>query len=107
MLDDTVTGGIKSGVEEHIIYMQRALSKVVMSQHTISTILIELNGNEAKVRVHCSCPMVLDTGQSDKHVMFQGLWYRDSLVRTDGGWKIRSLVEEGYWKHNAPVGFKF
>jgi len=107
VLDDTVTGGIKSGVEEHIIYMQRALSKVVMSQHAISTILIELNGNEAKVRVHCSCPMVLDTGQSDKHVMFQGLWYRDSLVRTDGGWKIRSLVEEVYWKHNAPVGFKF
>jgi hypothetical protein len=107
VLDDTVTGGIKSGVEEHITYMKRALSKVLMSQHAISTILIELSGDEAKVRVHCSCPMVLDTGQSDKHVMFQGLWYRDSLVRTDRGWKIRSLVEEGYWKHNAPVGFRF
>lgn len=107
VLDDTVTGGIKSGVEEHITYMKKALSKVVISQHAISTILVELNGNEANVRAHCACPMVLDTGQSDKRVMFQGLWYRESLVRADGAWKIRSLMEEGYWKHNAPVGFKF
>ncbi len=107
VIDDTVTGGVKSGVEEHIAYMKRALSKVLISQHAISTILIELNGDEAKVRVHCSCPMVLDTGENNQHVMFQGLWYRDSLVRTERGWKIRSLSEEGYWKHNAPVGFKF
>ena len=107
VIDDTVTGGVKSGVEEHIAYMKKALSKVVMSQHAISTILIEVNGDGATVRAHCSCPMVLDTRENNKHVMFQGLWYRDSLVRTGGGWKIRSLREEGYWTHNAPVGFKF
>jgi SnoaL-like protein len=107
VLDDTVTGGVRSGVEEHITYTKKALSKVVMSQHAISTILVELNGNEANARVHCACPMVLDTGQNDKHVMFQGLWYRKSLVRSEGVWKIRILVEEGYWRHNAPVGFKF
>ena len=107
VIDDTVTGGIKSGVEEHVTYLKRALSKVAMSQHVISTVLIEINGNEAAVRAHCSCPIVFDIGQNDKHVMFQGLWYRDTLVRTDGGWKIRSLLEEGYWKHNAPAGFKF
>jgi hypothetical protein len=107
VIDDTVTGGVKSGVEEHIAYMKKALSKVLMSQHAISTILIEVNGDEASVRAHCSCPMVLDAGENKKHVMFQGLWYRNSLVRSGGGWKIRSLLEEGYWRHNAPVGFKF
>src|SRR5579863_6448752 len=104
---DTVTGGVKSGVEEHITYMKRALSKVLVSQHAISTVLIEVNGNEAKVRTHCSCPMVLDTPEDSRHVMFQGLWYRHTLVRTDAGWKIHSLLEEGYWKHNAPAGFSF
>jgi ketosteroid isomerase-like protein len=107
VIDDTITGGIKSGVEEHISYMKRALSKVVISQHAISTVLIELDGNVASVRAHCSCPIVLDTGGAEKHVMFQGLWYRETLVRREAGWKIRSLFEEGYWKHNAPAGFKF
>lgn len=107
VIDDTVTGGIRSGVEEHIAYMKKALSKVSMSQHAISTVLVELNGNEAGVRAHCSCPIVLDTPQNSRHVMFQGLWYRETLIRIEGGWKIRSLLEEGYWKHNAPAGFKF
>lgn len=107
VIDDTVTGGIRSGVEEHIAYMRNALSKVLMSQHAISTILVEVNGDEAGVRAHCACPMVLDTGGNDRHVMLQGLWYRESLIRTDEGWKIRSLLEEGYWKHNAPFGFTF
>jgi len=106
-IDDTVTGGIRSGVEEHIAYMRKALSKVLISQHAISTILVELSGNQARVRAHCSCPMVLDTGENNRHVMFQGLWYRNSLVRVGAGWKIHRLLEEGYWKHNAPVGFKF
>jgi hypothetical protein len=106
VIDDTVTGGIKSGVEEHIAYMKKALSKVLISQHAISTILVELNGNEAGVRAHCSCPMVLDTG-GNRHAMFQGLCYSNALIRTGKGWKIRSLLEEGYWNHNAPAGFKF
>lgn len=107
VIDDTVTGGLRSGVEEHIAYMKNALSKVLMSQHAISTVLVDLTGNEARVRAHCSCPMVLDQGNGQTHVFFQGLWYRDSLIRTPGGWKIRHLLEEGYWKHNAPAGFKF
>ena len=107
VIDDTVTGGIRSGVEEHIVYMKKALSKVLTSQHAISTILIALNGNEARARAHCSCPMVLDTDGNDRHVMFQGLWYRNGLIRTGKGWKIRTLLEEGYWQHNAPPGFEF
>jgi len=78
-----------------------------MSQHAISTVLIEVNGNKADARVHCSCPIVMKTDQDANHVMLQGLWYRDSLVRNDKGWKICSLLEEGYWKHNAPSGFRF
>jgi SnoaL-like domain len=107
VIDDTVTGGIRSGVEEHIVYLRKALSKVRMSQHAISTVLVEINGDEARVRAHCACPIVLDTEQGHHHIMFQGLWYRNCFVHLDAGWKIRSLLEEGYWKHNAPAGFKF
>jgi hypothetical protein len=107
VLDDTVTGGIKSGVEEHVTYMRRALSKILISQHAISTILLEVEGDAARARVHCSCPMVVDVGGGKKQVFFQGLWYRNHLARTAEGWRISELVEEGYWNHGVPEGFKF
>ena len=107
VIDDRVTGGIESGVEEHIQYLNRALSKVVLSQHTISTIQIDLGVNEANVRAACACPMVVDVGSLEPIVFFQGLSYRNSLARTDSGWKIARLVEEGYWTHNLPPHFRF
>ena len=107
ILDDTVTGGIRSGVEEHVAYLQRALSKILISQHAISTVLIEVRGDEAGARLHCSCPMVVDLGGGKSHVFFQGLWYRDKILRTPEGWRISELVEEGYWNYNLPEGFKF
>jgi hypothetical protein len=107
VLDDTITGGLRSGVEEHVAYMQRALSKILISQHAVSTILLDIRGDEASARVHCSCPMVVDLGEGKRQVFFQGLWYRDRLVRTPEGWRISELVEEGYWAHNVPEGFTF
>lgn len=107
VLDDTITGGIRSGVEEHVAFMKRALSKILISQHAISTILLDIRGDEASARVHCSCPMVVDLGEGKRHVFFQGLWYRDRVVRTPDGWRISGLVEEGYWNHNVPEGFTF
>jgi len=73
VIDDRVTGGLESGVEEHIDYLKRALSKVLLSQHAISTVLVDLNGNSANARAHCSCPMVVDLGEAKRQVFFQGL----------------------------------
>jgi len=107
VIDDRVTGGIQSGVEEHIQYLSSALAKVVLSQHAISTVRIDLSTDTAQVRAHCSCPMVVKLGEATNHVFFQGLWYRNLLVRTHEGWKISRLVEEGYWTHNMPPDFAF
>jgi hypothetical protein len=107
IIDDTVTGGIRSGVEEHVSYLARALSKIRISQHAISTLLLDIDGDSARARLHCSCPMVVDLGEGKTQVFFQGLWYRNRLVRTAGGWKLQELIEEGYWNHNLPVGFRF
>jgi hypothetical protein len=107
VLDDTVTGGIRSDVDEHVAFMKKALSKILISQHAISTILLDIRGDHASARVHCSCPMVVDLGGGKRQVFFQGLWYRDRLARTQEGWRISELVEEGYWNHNLPTGFKF
>lgn len=107
VIDDTVTGGVRGGVTDHIDYLRKALSKVLMSQHAISTLLIDLRGDTAEARAHCSCPMTVDLGGGRTHVFFQGLWYRNRLARTSEGWRIASLLEEGYWTHNLPTGFSF
>jgi hypothetical protein len=107
VIDDRATGGLQGGVEEHIRYLKRALSKVLLSQHAISTVHIDLSVNSAQVRAHCSCPMVVDLEEAKRQVFFQGLWYRNSLVRTHEGWKISHLVEEGYWTYNMPAHFSF
>lgn len=107
VIDDTITGGVRSGVEEHVEFMKKALSKIKISQHAISTILFDIKGDEAKLRTHCSCPMVVDLGAGKTQVFFQGLWYWHRLVRMQDEWKIKELVEEGYWNHNVPEGFSF
>jgi hypothetical protein len=107
VIDDTVTGGIRSGVDEHVTFMRKALAKILISQHAISTTLFEIAGDSATTRTHCSCPMVVDLGGGKTQVFFQGLWYRHRLVRTPDGWRIKELVEEGYWNHNVPAGFRF
>lgn len=107
VIDDRVTGGIQSGVEEHIQYLMRALSKVVLSHHGISTVRIDLTAGSATLRAHCSCPMLVDLGEATPHVFFQGLWYHNSLVLSLQGWKISHLVEKGYWTYNMPSHFAF
>jgi hypothetical protein len=107
VIDDRVTGGLKSGVEEHVTYLKKALAKIQLSQHAISTVLLQVNGNIAQMRAHCSCPMVVDLGEARKQVFLQGLWYRNSLIRTREGWKISHLLEEGYWTYNMPPKFTF
>jgi len=107
VLDDTVTGGVRSGVDEHVAYLEKALSKILISQHGISTMLFDIKGDDARVRVLASVPMVVDLGGGKTQVFFQGLWYRNRLLRTPEGWRVSELVEEKYWTHNVPPGFRF
>jgi len=36
VVDDMITGGIRSGVDEHVTFMKKAISKILISQHAIS-----------------------------------------------------------------------
>jgi SnoaL-like domain len=83
-------------------YLLRMPSSMIVLQ-----VRIDLGIRSAKVRAHCSCPMVVDLGEAKTHVFLQGLWYRNSLVRTQEGWKISHLMEEGYWTYNMPPHFAF
>ena len=87
-------------------FLSGALERVVLIQHAISTSLIEIDGDAARARTVCHCPVVLDRGNGETQMFFQGLWYVDELVRTPDGWKIAKRVERDYF-HNMPPDFRF
>jgi ketosteroid isomerase-like protein len=105
--DDSVAGGFRGGVEEKIRFLKRALDKVQIIQHNVSTILLDLHSDMAYARSACQCPVVVDTGNGRTQVFFQGLWYHDTLVRTPDGWRFAERVERSYFVHNLPAGFQF
>lgn len=107
IIDDAAAGGFRSGVKQHVSFMKKALSKILISNHQVSPSLIVFENGEAIVRTKCSCPMVLDMGNGKRHVFYQGLWYRSVAVRTPMGWRIMEHVEHDYWKDQMPEGFTF
>jgi|SRR5579859_143177 len=108
IIDDSAAGGFKSGVDEHVRFMEKALAKVLIAQHQPSPCLIRfLNDKEAIVKTKCLCPMVLEAGSGKTHVFYQGLWYKSIVVHTADGWRIKEHIEHDYWKDNMPDGFTF
>ena len=107
VIDYTAFGGPRGGVEDMVAYLPKALTRILSGQHVITNTLIELDGDSARVRTVCQCPMVLDLGEGRSQVFFQGLWYRDRLSRTLDGWRIAERIEEKSYTHNVPEDFAF
>jgi hypothetical protein len=42
------------------------------------------------------------TSQGKESVMFVGIWYHDTFVRTADGWRISSRREEKGYMHGLP-----
>ena len=103
---DDVSAGPGNSVDDMVGFLSRALARVVMIQHAISTALIEIRGDRASARTVCHCPVVLERGDGGSEMFFQGLWYVDELVRTPAGWKISKRVERDYFP-NMPPDFSF
>ena len=103
---DDVSAGPGNTVDEMVAFLSRALERVALIQHSISTAKIEIDGDTASARTVCRCPVVLDRGNGETQMFFQGLWYLDELERTPEGWKISKRVESDYF-HNMPPDFRF
>ena len=103
---DDVSAGPGNSVDDMVAFLSRALERVVLIQHAISTTLVELDGDRAGARTICHCPVVLDRGDGRTETFLQGLWYVDELVRTPDGWKIAKRAERDYF-HDMPPDFRF
>lgn len=103
---DDVSAGPGNSVDDMVEFLSQALERVVLIQHAISTSLVDIDRDRASARTVCHCPVVLDRGNGETQMFFQGLWYEDDLVRTPMDWKISKRVEAGYF-HNMPPDFRF
>jgi hypothetical protein len=106
MRSSTTSARVPGGASTRWWSSSRALERVVLIQHAVSTMLIDVDGDTANVRTVCHCPVVLDRGNGRTEMFFQGLWYVDELVRTADGWKIARRAEQDYF-HDIPPDFRF
>ena len=83
-------------------WLHSGLSQSAGHQHINANREIEIDGNRATGRILCLNPMVRprDGDPADRTVGMHGLWYIDTYVRTDAGWRIASRKEERCFSFN-------
>ena len=92
-IDYTSAGGIAGTVDEIVEFLSTSLELFEMTQHLVSNIDLEVNGESATVTAMFNNPMRLPGGDT----WFTGGWYHHDLVRTPDGWRSRRLREESAW----------
>lgn len=105
VLDFTAFGGPRSNAPGIAEFLSQLVASVPRWQHAISTMLLSCDGDRDTVtgRTAAQVMMITQNDHGADHVAFFGLWYRDVVVRTPSGWKIRERVQEYAWTHNVPA----
>jgi len=103
VIDYTEMGGPRGGVKETRAFLESAMPMFSTHQHMLGNTVIEFDGDQARARTICHNPMVLDR-DGRPHLFVCGLWYRDLLVRTPEGWRIKDRYEERSYIDNLPPG---
>jgi 3-phenylpropionate/cinnamic acid dioxygenase small subunit len=104
ILDFTAFGGPRGGVGDIEAFLAPVLDSLGGSQHTVSTVMVDLDGDLAEARSAAIVPLTMVSGEAGEHTVFNGLWYEDRLVRTSSGWRIRSRRQVRGWVYSPPAG---
>jgi SnoaL-like domain len=101
-LDFTATGGEAGDLPSIKGFFDRALNLFKGHQHLVATSKVTLDGDTASAVTLCHNPMWFgdDTAPG---VMFVGLWYHDTFVRTADGWRISKRVQQKGYMHGLPA----
>ncbi|OAA26839.1 SnoaL-like domain-containing protein [Frankia sp. EI5c] len=80
--------------DEMGVWLQNSVGTLPMTQHYITNVEIDLDGDTARVLAMFFNPMRLP---GTAGLSYCGGFYNHEMVRTDEGWKSRKLVEENVW----------
>ena len=100
-IDYSSAGAISGTVDEVVAFFSVAFTAIPWTQHYITNIEIDLDGDSASARAMFYNPMQLP-GMDEPS--FCGGFYHHDLVRTPDGWRSRRLVEENRWFLNPMPG---
>ncbi|KAA0107536.1 nuclear transport factor 2 family protein [Mycolicibacterium sp. P1-5] len=98
-LDYSCVGGPAAGRDEVCSWLERSLQLMPMTQHFVTNIEADIDGDTATVRAMFYNPMLLP-GASETSAC--GGYYHHVMVRTASGWRSRQLREENLWFDNPP-----
>ena len=97
---DYSSAGAPAGNRDEIAdFLAGAIPTLGWTQHYITNVEIELDGDRARVRAAFYNPMQLPGMDAPSAC---GGYYHHDLVRTDDGWRSERLVEENRWFANPP-----
>ncbi|MGB8652605.1 MAG: nuclear transport factor 2 family protein [Mycobacteriales bacterium] len=102
-IDYTSMGGIRGTLADQKAFLEANLPTIFQRgfQHLSATTLFEIEGDVARTRTICFNPMVI---KDEQHVLFCGMWYRDTLARVDGQWRIKERVQDRGWSLDLKGG---
>jgi 3-phenylpropionate/cinnamic acid dioxygenase small subunit len=102
-VDYRSAGGIAGSRDEVAAWLAKSLAAAIvpMTQHLITNIEVELDGDRASVVALFFNPMQV-TGATA--LSYYGGRYVHDMVRTSDGWKSARLVEHTAWSVNPPGG---
>lgn len=106
-IDYTAMGGVAGGVDEVADWLEATLAAFPAFQHLVSNPMLHIDGDTATGRTMCFNPMAVNAASpGDHNVFFCGLWYVDTFVRTERGWKIASRTEDKSFTYNMSGAFR-
>ena len=95
VIDYTVFGGPRGRYDPEIRdFLIAALPPFAYAQHIVSTSVIDLDGDRATGRTVCTNPMGQRLPDGTLRHVLNALWYVDTFVRTEQGWRIAERTEE-------------
>lgn len=92
-IDYSTAGGPNGDLDTVVEQLSKALELFERTQHFISNIGVDFDGDRARVRAMFLNPMIVSPGKR----FYCGGWYHHELARTSDGWRSTSLVEESAW----------
>jgi 3-phenylpropionate/cinnamic acid dioxygenase small subunit len=100
-IDYRSAGGIDGKRDDVDAWLEQTFTMFPMSQHAISNIECDIDGETAQVRALFHNPMQFPgvAGTS-----FCGGFYNHRMTRTPQGWKSVELIEDSKWITNPPAG---
>ena len=97
----TTPGGTSTGHDALVEQARRRHSSDQGIQHVITNVLIDLDGDQARVRANLLVSFA-KTGPDDAQPFLLGEVYRFELRRTADGWRFTRLGSTPVWTLNRP-----